>query len=81
MHIRSVEASAEAEAKWVETLIGLARLGQDFFESCTPGYYNNEGKPNDRSAQNGFYGGGPVQFFKLLEDWWAEGGLQGLGLS
>ena len=27
-------------------------------DDCTPGYYNNEGMPGERSAQNGFYGGG-----------------------
>ena len=47
----------------------------------TPGYYNNEGKPGERSGQNGFYGGGPVEFFKILEDWRAKGGLKGLELS
>jgi cyclohexanone monooxygenase len=79
--IRTIEASEEAEAEWVATIIRLARFGLDFFEACTPGYYNNEGKPGERSGQNGFYGGGPVQFFKILEDWRAKGGLEGLELS
>ncbi len=79
--VRSVEASEEAEAEWIDTIINLARRGNDFLKSCTPGYYNNEGKPDERSAQDGFYGGGPVAFIKLLEDWRAEGGLKGLELS
>ena len=54
---------------------------QQFLESCTPGYYNNEGKPGDRSQRNGFYGAGPIAFVKLLEDWRAEGGLAGLELT
>ena len=76
-----VEASKEAEDAWVETIIGLARPGMSFFEECTPGYYNNEGKPGDRSGQNGFYGGGSVQFFKLLAEWRETGELEGLELS
>ena len=49
----------------------------DFLESCTPGYYNNEGKPGERSLHNGFYGAGPVAFFKVLDDWRADGDLAG----
>ena len=58
----------------------LARLAQDFLEECTPGYYNNEGKPGERSGQNGFYGGGSVEFFQILQEWRAKGGLEGLEL-
>jgi cyclohexanone monooxygenase len=78
---RSFEASAQAEADWVATIIELAGLGRDFFEECTPGYYNNEGKPGERSGQNGFYGGGSEAFFQILRDWRAEGGLKGLELG
>src|SRR5258707_7974284 len=41
---RVVEASDEAEAKWVQTIIDLSIMRQKFLEECTPGYYNNEGK-------------------------------------
>ena len=53
----------------------------EFLESCTPGYYNNEGKPGERSIRNGFYGAGSVAFIKVLEDWRAEGDLPGLELT
>ena len=53
-----VETTREAEDAWVETIISLARDGQKFLEECTPGYYNNEGKPGERSGQNGPYGAG-----------------------
>jgi cyclohexanone monooxygenase len=77
---RTIEATEEAETKWVETVISLARFGREFLESCTPGYYNNEGKLSDRAAQNGFYGAGSPAFFHLLAEWRAEGSLQGLEL-
>jgi cyclohexanone monooxygenase len=77
---RTIEATEEAETKWVETVIGLARFGREFLESCTPGYYNNEGKLSDRAAQNGFYGAGSPAFFQLLAEWRAEGSLRGLEL-
>ncbi len=73
-----VEASAEAENEWVNTILQLARMNEKFLADCTPGYYNNEGKPTDRSQQNTAYGAGPVAFFKLLEDWREEGLMSGL---
>ncbi len=76
-----VETTRAAEDAWVEEIISLARDGQKFLEECTPGYYNNEGKPGERSGQNGPYGGGSMKFFELLKAWRDEGGLEGLELS
>jgi cyclohexanone monooxygenase len=73
-----IEVSAEAEQAWIEQCIQKARQTGDFFENCTPGYYNNEGKPGERSAQDGFYGGGSPEFIRILEAWRAEGKLAGL---
>ncbi len=78
---RVVEASEEGEAAWVQQCIDKARNAGDFFENCTPGYYNNEGKTSELSAQNGFYGGGSPEFFRILADWRSEGSLQGLDLE
>jgi cyclohexanone monooxygenase len=72
-----IEASAEAEEKWVQTIIDKARLTADFQEKCTPGYYNNEGKVNAK-PQNNTYGAGPIEFFDLMAKWRAKGELQGL---
>jgi cyclohexanone monooxygenase len=79
--IRTLEASEAAEQEWVDTIISLARLGRDFLESCTPGYYNNEGNLSNLSAQNGFFGAGSIVFFQLLKDWREKGDLPGLELS
>ena len=77
---KTVEAAPEAEAAWVQTIIDLAVMRQKFAEECTPGYYNNEGKPAASAVRNGPYGAGPIAFAKLLEDWRAEGELKGLEL-
>jgi len=79
--VRSLEASEQAENDWVQTIIDKAVLRQQFFEECTPGYYNNEGKPGERSGQNAFYGGGPVEYFEVLEKWRDEDSLEGLELN
>ncbi|MBW2413630.1 MAG: NAD(P)/FAD-dependent oxidoreductase [Deltaproteobacteria bacterium] len=79
--VNTIETSPDAQKEWIETIISVARGRNDFLQNCTPGYYNNEGKPNDRTAQDGFYGGGSVAFIKLWDDWRAEGSLKGLELS
>jgi cyclohexanone monooxygenase len=79
--VRVVEASQEAEDDWVQTIIDTAILRQKFQEECTPGYYNNEGKPSALAARNGPFGRGPIVFAQLLEAWRAAGELKGLELA
>jgi cyclohexanone monooxygenase len=78
--IRELEATAEAEDEWLRTLAENARNVRSFQEQCTPGYYNNEGRP----AEGGFivssYGKGPMPFFKLLAEWRQAGTYPGLEL-
>lgn len=76
-NLKYVEASEEAESEWINTIISKARNMQSFQEACTPGYYNNEGKPNTNPANN-TYGGGALEYFKLLKDWRKSNKLQGL---
>jgi len=78
---RTVEPSAEAEAAWIQTIIDLSIMREAFLKECTPGYYNNEGRPEVMAKQNGSYGAGPVAFTKVLEEWRAEGSLAGLELN
>ena len=79
--VRVVEASRQAEDEWIRTIIDSAMLRQKFQEECTPGYYNNEGKPSDLAARNGFYGHGAISFVNLLEAWRSDGTLKGLELN
>ncbi|MDQ0464297.1 cyclohexanone monooxygenase [Caulobacter ginsengisoli] len=76
-----VEATPEAEEAWVQTIIGSALMRQKFQEECTPGYYNNEGKPSALAARNGPYGAGAIAFTKLITAWREKGELEGLALS
>jgi cation diffusion facilitator CzcD-associated flavoprotein CzcO len=76
-----LEPTAAAEDAYVQEVRSLARLGQRFYTECTPGYYNSEGATGNR---NGFfsdmYGAGPLRFFEVLEEWRANGKLDGLEL-
>lgn len=76
-----IEATTEGEADWVQHIIDSARDRQAFLESCTPGYYNNEGKAADLAAQNTSYGKGSVEFFKVLQRWRDEETFEGLSFT
>jgi cation diffusion facilitator CzcD-associated flavoprotein CzcO len=76
-----VEPTAEAEAGWVDTIVQLSVMREQFLAECTPGYYNNEGQVQLMNKKNGSYGAGPVAFAKVLEDWRAEGELKGLEVT
>jgi cation diffusion facilitator CzcD-associated flavoprotein CzcO len=76
--IRALEVSEQAEAEWVDTVVRCGDRTVEFSESCTPGYYNNEGHADARTRQGGFFFGGPTEFAEILEAWRADGGLAGL---
>jgi cyclohexanone monooxygenase len=76
--VRTMEPSEAAEEQWVQTIIAFSRMGRDFLESCTPGYYNNEGNLSNLAAQNSFFGGGSILFFNMLKDWRDKGDLNGM---
>ena len=73
-----LEVKPEAQKKWVETCKKLSVANADFFEACTPGYYNNEGRLDPQTAKNQPFGGGPPAFFATLKAWRDEEMLQGL---
>ena len=77
-----VETSAEAEAGWVKTILDKGvRGGIIGDETCTPGYYNNEGKPREHFEQMVSYGEGPIPFFNLLAKWRDTGEFAGLTID
>ncbi|MFD2579971.1 hypothetical protein ACFSTD_18265 [Novosphingobium colocasiae] len=78
----SVEASAEAEAAWQTTIAAVNEARRPFQESCTPGYFNAEGKPQDRRSAIGsgmFFPS--TAFFRMLAEWRAAGDFAGLELQ
>jgi len=78
---RVMEPTSEAEAEWCETIKAKALNTRAFLESCTPGYYNNEGHVTEGAGFVGaVYGGGPIEFYDLVRKW-REGDKKGLKLS
>ena len=79
--VKTVEVSRDAEQAWVETIVskGAGAMGALGGPDCTPGYYNNEGQARQPGAiQAAPYGGGSIEFFRLLAEWRAEGDFAGL---
>jgi cation diffusion facilitator CzcD-associated flavoprotein CzcO len=79
--IRTVEPTQEAEEAWCETIVKGTAIRADFFRECTPGYYNNEGKPSMAAARNATYGFGSQAFLKILMDWREANDLAGLDIK
>ena len=79
--IATVEPTAEAEQEWVDTIVDLSKERLEFIRNCTPGYYNNEGRATAISAKSAVYGGGAVQFLKLLREWRDSGTFDGLEMN
>jgi cyclohexanone monooxygenase len=79
--IQSLEVSEKAEAEWVDAVLRHSEGRAEFAEQCTPGYYNNEGKPGKQTRQNFFYFGGPTEFVEILEKWRASGQMTGLNVK
>ncbi|BCJ49419.1 monooxygenase [Actinoplanes sp. NBRC 14428] len=72
---RYVEPAAEAADAWVATIAETAIDNYDFQLDCTPGFYNNEGRPVRSSLAAVQYGRGPIAFFDLLREWRSTDGF------
>jgi cyclohexanone monooxygenase len=78
----TIEATGMAEEEYVAEIRKTASTGSRFYAECTPGYYNSEGqRGNTAGFFSDMHGAGPVRFFKILEQWRAQGDLEGLELS
>ena len=78
-----VEPSQQGQDAWVNTIRELAFDNSAFDLSCTPGYYNNEGRgfgDASRSFLGEVYSPGFYAFDDLLKQWREAGDLEGLEL-
>jgi len=81
---RTVEPTEEGQNAWAAQLTPPSTGGdggRGFLKSCTPGYYNNEGRASGGNAFLGAYPRGINAFNQLLDDWRAAGDLDGLELT
>ncbi|MGI4814720.1 MAG: monooxygenase, partial [Janthinobacterium lividum] len=79
--IKRIEPTAQGEAAWVTSFNEKIGVADEFLSQCTPGYYNAEGNVKSRSGLFGeVYGGGPMEFSQILQDWRTKGDFEGLEL-
>lgn len=76
--IVEIEATAQAEADWVDTVLRRSALVAERRRACTPGYYNREGWVDERTQLGSFFIGGPTEYADTLESWRDRGTLEGL---
>ena len=77
-----IEAKPDAEKAWTEVCKKTSIYNIELQKSCTPGYFNSEGKPGEgHSVVAEAYSLGFISFDNLLREWREQGGLEGLELN
>ncbi len=79
--VRTVEATAQAEQDWVQTIVAMGEGRRKVLEACTPGFYNAEGRVSDGLIRDLPYGAGPIAFIDLLRRWREQGEFEGLEID
>ena len=69
-HVRTMDVRLAAERGWAAVIEEKKLDRAKFQEECTPGYFNNEGHPDDGPlAISHRFGGGPLEYIERLEQW------------
>ena len=74
---KSIEPTLEAEDEWVKLVTGPTFM-TEYQNTCTPGYYNGEGKNEGQGFIETQYPDGAVPFYDMLAAWRAQGDFEGL---
>ncbi|MFG2943466.1 flavin-containing monooxygenase [Streptomyces sp. NPDC048282] len=79
------DVTRQGEEEYVERVVegfGLALLGGGgFLRDCTPGRWNNEGRPDDKPRRNVNYPGTSTAYFAMLAEWRQRGEFAELNLT
>ena len=75
--VTEIEASSSAESGWVDLVVARSAATAERARTCTPGYYNREGKADAKTRQGSFFIGAPTEYADMLETWRAKGDLGG----
>jgi cation diffusion facilitator CzcD-associated flavoprotein CzcO len=76
--VTEIEPSPAAEAAWVDMVVARSSATAERARTCTPGYYNREGKADAKTRQGSFFIGAPTEYADILEAWRTKGDLAGL---
>ena len=78
--VDTIEVTAEAEADWVRFHEEMSVELQKTWKECTPSYFNQEGKADERILRNGALGKSPTELREILAKW-REDGMPGLTMT
>jgi cyclohexanone monooxygenase len=78
--VDTFEVTEEAEAEWVRYHEERGAWIVKIWTECTPSYFNQEGKADDRVVRNGTFGGGVLEMRVILQKWRDEG-MPGLEMT
>lgn len=73
-----IEPTEDAEERWGKNMDEGADMRLSFAQSCPPGYYNIEGKPESFSSRWSMYPKGIQEWSRILADWRAERSMEGM---
>ncbi|MCV7445589.1 NAD(P)/FAD-dependent oxidoreductase [Mycobacterium paraense] len=76
--VSEIEPSPAAEAAWVDMVVARSSATAERAKTCTPGYYNREGKADAKTRQGSFFIGAPTEYDDILTAWRAGGAMEGL---
>ncbi|MDG2004638.1 MAG: NAD(P)/FAD-dependent oxidoreductase [Novosphingobium sp.] len=68
--ITRMEVKPQAEQDWQTVISDSLTDHNQYFQDCTPGYYNREGET--APIWNFFFGGGPIAYRDAVETWFDE---------
>lgn len=81
--IETIEPTEQAQQQWWDVILGSLTTNPTFGgPECTPGYYNNEGVlPPPSAIRSAGFGGGTLEFIKILHSWRKDDELAGLEVT
>ena len=73
--VKIMDVTPQAEADWANTIAAKSKVNIEYIKACTPSYINSEGNLTELSKQPvaTAYGGGPFEYFAILNQWRERG--------
>jgi len=76
-----IEPCEEAETAWVAGIVAAAPFVREATKDCTPGYYNNEGRPTPQGEKQGTFPGGMDGYLAVFDEWRKGDSLPGMEVT
>ncbi|XP_014561355.1 hypothetical protein COCVIDRAFT_33693 [Bipolaris victoriae FI3] len=76
--IVGLEPTHEAAKAWVQEAVDCGASRRKFLAECTPGFYNDEDKLDDKTFRNQSYDGGGIKYNAVLKRWREDGKIEGM---